>query len=233
MTFPKAEFKLLERGFDNTVVLIPGWASDYRIFDALDLNYNYVLPVGGDPFNFAQELEEFLNKNSLGNVSLFGWSMGGFMASDFASRHPEKVEELILVSVQKQYNHKILEEIKLKLKANKKAFLSWLYANCFSEKDKEGANWFRQHLLGAYTQELSLEELLRGLDYLSRTQIDPASLAGIKRIRIFHGEEDKIAVYDAAHQIKLELSHAKLISLPGIGHNPFLNQQFKEKFSNE
>jgi pimeloyl-ACP methyl ester carboxylesterase len=230
MISPVSEFKLLERGFDKSVVLIPGWASDYRIFDALDLNYNYVLPVGGNPFNFAEDLLEFLNRKLPGKVSLFGWSMGGFMASDFASKNPEKVEELILVSVQKKYDPKILEEIKLKLKQNKKGFLFWLYSNCFSEKDKEGADWFKQHLLETYTEELSLEELTSGLDYLSKTQINPVSLAKIKRIRIFHGEEDKIAVYDAAHQIKLELSQAKLICLPGIGHTPFLNKQFKEVF---
>lgn len=233
MISAKSEFKVLDRGFDKYLVLIPGWASDYRVFDALDINYNYVLYLKGDPFNFVEDLKTFLNNNSLSKISLFGWSMGGSMASEFASKYAEKVEELILVGVQKKYEPQLLEETKLKLKQNKRSFLIWLYANCFSEKDTQGASWFKEHLLEAYIEKFSLKELTRGLDYLSMTQINPAYLGQVKRIRIFHGDEDKIAAYKAAHQIKLELPQAEFIRLPGIGHNPFLSRQFKEKFLNE
>ena len=41
----KSEFKLIDRGFKDTILLIPGWAADYRIFDSLDLEFNYLLPM--------------------------------------------------------------------------------------------------------------------------------------------------------------------------------------------
>jgi len=225
-----SEFKLLDRGFNKTIVLIPGWASDYRIFNALDLDYNYLLPVGFNPFNFERDLKGLLDKESIGKISLFGWSMGGFLASDFSSKNPDKVDELVLVSVQKKFSPELLEDIKIKLKENKRAFLYKLYFNCFSKEDKEGLDWFKEHLLMSYIDELKLEDLLRGLDYLSQTQINPEALTGIKRIRIFHGQDDIVAPFDAARQIKLELPQAEFICLPGIGHTPFLNRQFKEKF---
>jgi len=225
-----SEFKLLDRGFNKTIVLIPGWASDYRIFNALDLDYNYLLPVGLNPFNFEKDLKGLLDKESIGKISVFGWSMGGFLASDFSSKNPDKVDELVLVSVQKKFSPELLEGIKIKLKENKRAFLYKLYFNCFSKEDKEGLDWFKEHLLMSYIDELTLEDLLRGLDYLSQTQIKPEALAGIKRIRIFHGQDDIVAPFDAAQQIKLELPQAEFICLPGIGHTPFLNRQFKEKF---
>lgn len=227
-----SKFKLVNRGADKTIVFIPGWASDYRIFSTLDLNYNYLLPVEFSPFGFGKDLRELLEKDSLDKISLFGWSMGGFLASDFASQNPDKVDELIFVSIQKKYSQELLQDIKLKLKQNKKAFLYKLYLNSFSTKDREGLSWFKQHLLMSYIDELKLEDLLCGLDYLSATQINSELLAGIEKIRIFHGEEDKIASFDEARQIKLELPQAKFISLPGIGHTLFLNQQFKEKFLN-
>jgi len=225
-----SKFKLFNRGFQKTIILIPGWASDYRIFNTLDLNYNYLLPVEFYPFNFERDLKGILDRESIDKISLFGWSMGGFLASHFASKNTDRVDELILVSVQKKFKPQLLQDIKLKLKQNKRAFLYKLYFNCFSKEDEEGLSWFKGHLLMSYIDELKLEDLLCGLDYLSVTQINPESLAGIKRIRIFHGQDDKIASLDEAHQIKLELSQAEFICLSGLGHNPFLNQQFKKKF---
>ncbi len=225
-----SKFKLLNRGFKKTIVLIPGWATDYRIFNALDLNYNYLLPVELYPLNFERDLRELLNREPIDKISLFGWSMGGFLASDFASKNTDRVDELILVSVQKKFSLDLLQDIKLKLKQNKRAFLYKLYFNCFSKEDKEGLSWFKEHLLISYIGELRLENLLCGLDYLSKTQINPESLAGIKRIRIFHGQDDKIVPLDGAHQIKSELSQAEFICLPGTGHVPFFNRKFKEIF---
>ncbi len=233
MTSPALKFKFLDRGFENTILLIPGWASDYRIFNGLDLNYNYLLPVELDPFNFEKDLIALLEAEPLSKITLFGWSMGGFLASDFASNNPDKVDELILVSIQKKYSLELLDDIRLKLKQNKEAFLYKLYFNCFSDDDSEGLNWFKENLLKNYLDELGLESLLRGLDYLAKSQINPASLTSIERIRIFHGEHDKIASYDEALQIKTELSQAEFITLTGIGHTPFLNRKFKEKFVNE
>lgn len=232
MISAKSEFKLFNMGFKKTIVLIPGWASDYRIFDILDLNYNYLLTLKLYPFTFERDLREILDKEAMDKISLFGWSMGGFLASDFAAKNPDKVDELILVSIQKQYSPELLEDVRLKLRQNKKAFLYKLYFNCFSKQDEEGFNWFKEHLLMSYIDGLKLDDLLGGLDYLSGTQINPASLAGIKRIRIFHGGEDKIAPLDAARQIKLELPHAEFICLPGIGHTLFLNREFKGRFIN-
>ncbi len=221
----------MDRGCDKLAFLIPGWASDYRIFNTLDLDYNYLLPIEYNPFDLVRDLSELLNKESIDKISLFGWSMGGFLAADFASKNIDKVDELILLSVQRKFSPELLEDIKLKLQQNKKAFLYKLYLNCFSKEDAEGLNWFKQHLLMRYIEELRLEDLLCGLDYLSRTQINPGSLAAIKKIRIFHGQDDKIASFDEARQIKLELSQAEFICLPETGHALFLNRKFKEKFA--
>lgn len=225
-----SKFKLFKRGFKKTLALLPGWASDYRIFNALDLNYNYLLPIEYYPFDFEKKLKVALDEESISKISLFGWSMGGFLASDFASKNPERVDELILVSVQKRFLPQLLEDIKLKLKENKRAFLYKLYSNCFSKEDKEGLRWFKEHLLMSYVNKMKLGDLLPGLDYLLRAKIDAESLRGIKKIRIFHGEQDKIASFNEAQQIKAKLPQAEFIRLAAAGHTPFLNRKFKKRF---
>src|SRR3990167_214046 len=110
MISPASKFKLCNRGFKRAIALIPGWATDYRIFNTLDLNYNYLLPIEYYPFNFVKELRGALDRESIDKVSLFGWSMGGFLASDFASQNPDRVDNLILLSVQEKFKPHLLRD---------------------------------------------------------------------------------------------------------------------------
>ena len=192
----KSKFKIIKRGFKDTMILVPGWATDYRIFNALDLKYNYLLPTDFNPFDFKQSLSEFLDANSISWVSLFGWSIGGFLVSEFAAENTNKVDELILLSIRKRYDKKILEDIRLKIGKNKRAFLYRFYLDCFSGYDDQGLCWFRSHLLKQYVDKMSVEYLFEGLDYLSNAMIEIKALSGLKKIRIFHGAKDKIAPFE-------------------------------------
>ena len=112
MTYQLSEFKFFQRGFKDTLALIPGWATDYRIFSNLDLNYNYLLPIKFHPADFKKELSRSLEELHINKVSLFGWSSGGFLATDFALGYASKVGELILVSIRKRFIPDSLKKIK-------------------------------------------------------------------------------------------------------------------------
>ena len=226
----KSRFKLLHRGFENTIVLIPGWATDYRIFENLKLNYNYLLPEGFHPVSFAAELSEALERMSISKVSLFGWSLGGFLATDFYSRNPKRIEELILLGVCRRFPSEALKEIEIKIKKNKNAYLYRFYRDCFSKNDKQGLSWFKKHLLKYYLDTMRLEELIDGLNYLARAVINPLSLAKVKRLRILHGEDDKIVPFEEGVKVKSSLPGAEFIFFKESGHIPFLNHNFKKKF---
>ena len=88
------EIKFINRGFKDNLVLIPGWATDWRIFDGLDLNYNYISLTEFSPSNFVGGLSQYLENNSIDKVSMFGWSMGAFLAADFTVRNQNKIKEL-------------------------------------------------------------------------------------------------------------------------------------------
>lgn len=226
----KSEFKFLDRGFKDILVLIGAWATDYRIFDELKLDYNYLLTTKLSFSDFNQELLNKLHELKAEKVSLFGFSLGGFIAAEFAAKYPQKIAELILVGVRRNYEPKILENIKLEIQKNKRTWLYKFYLNCFSRADKQGLSWFRKNLLKEYQDSLSLDELICGLDYLAGRMLSARDLTKIRNIRIFHGNDDIIAPIEEALEIKSGLPEAKFVPLANAGHLPFLNHLFRERF---
>ncbi len=200
-------------GPKDTIILIPGWATDCRIFKAV-------------------ESSKIFKEKPADKISLLGWSLGGFMAAEFASKYPDTISELILVSIRTRYDSARLADIKRLLLKDKKAYLYKFYLESFSEEDKEGLAWFKKNLLKSYLQDMKTEDLMRGLDYLSQASIDPERLRRVERIRIFHGTEDTIAPLGEAEEIGSRLPQAEFIRITGAGHCPFLKRDFRETFCN-
>lgn len=217
-------FKFIDRGRRASIVLIPGWATDYRIFNSLDLKFNYLIPINFSPFVFEKGLLTTLKDNNLNKISLFGWSLGGFLACDFALKHTDFIDKLILVSIRKRYRKEKIEEIKDSLKEKKKGYLYKFYAQCFY--NREQFFYFRKNLLKRYCRELDLEFLINSLNYLSSAKLEPELLKKIKKITILHGEYDKIAPLQEAREVKNSLTQAKFILIKEAGHIPFLEKDF-------
>jgi len=196
------------------------------------LNYNYIFSDTADPFDFSGKLSFLLEKRSIGRVSLFAWSLGGFLAVEFALKNPGSVDELILLGMRRRFDALALDVVRKKISEDRRAYLYKFYLDCFSGGGKEGISWFRKHLLKDYLEEMDLGSLIGGLDYLSKAHIDFNSLAAIKRLRIFHGTEDRIAPFKEAHEAKGSLPGLRFIPVQGAGHAVFLDRGFKEKFEN-
>ena len=77
-----SKFKYEPKGAEGAILLIPGWATDYRIFSGLDIGYNILLPVEFSPFGFCKGLLDAMDDNHLKKISILGWSMGGYIACD-------------------------------------------------------------------------------------------------------------------------------------------------------
>jgi len=228
MRYPISEFKLFNRGKQDTIVLIPGWATDYRIFERIDLDFNYLMPTKFSPFSFERNLLTTLKKNDLDRVSVLGWSLGGFTASDFAAKHPDKINEVVLISVREKYERENIEKIRSSLNENKKACLYKFYNNCFLRNEKGALFLFKRNLLAGYLKA-DLDLLLEGLDYLSDSQLRLQELKGLK-VKFIHGEGDKIAPMEEALKLKENLPQAKFISIGKTGHMPFFRPDFKKIF---
>lgn len=224
MILNKSTFKYLDRGKENLLVLVSGWASDWRIFSRLELDFNYLLADNYAPSNFEQLLLEAKEQYGIKKFSILGWSLGGFLAADFAGKHQSYIDRLILVSVRKKYQLKVLNQIKTYLAQNKEGYLRQFYHRCFAKDDN--AAYFKQNLLSDYSQNFGLDYLLEGLDYLKIAQIDHNALKELKRIEIIHGQDDLIAPFAEAEELAKLMPWAKFTTLKQAGHIPFLRKDF-------
>jgi pimeloyl-ACP methyl ester carboxylesterase len=228
----KPRFKYINRGFDKTLCLIPGWAADFRIFRNLDLDYNYLYALDFSHRNFNQSLSDALWETRAEKISLFGWSLGSFLANDFAVKNLDKIDKIFFISMRSQYPVAELDTAREKLKANKKAFLYKSYLAGFGSQDDLARAWFKKNLLRDFCAEFSLSALLSGLDYLESAFIGPLDLAKLGEFKAFHGSEDPTAPLAEVRELLSPQPEAKLIVIEGVGHMPFLYPGFKEVFRN-
>lgn len=80
----------------------------------------------GSPFSktfgiktFAEDIELFLNQNSLSRVDIFGYSMGGYVALWFAHVHPENVGKIVTLGTKFDWSVESAEKETKKLNAEK------------------------------------------------------------------------------------------------------------------
>jgi len=221
----QTRFKYIERGKEKTIILVPGWATDYRIFDTLDLDFNYIIPVDFHPSSFEKALLVILKDTKLKKVSFLGWSLGGFLAADFASKHPEVTDELILIGIRRKYKKEEIEKARTLLERSKIGYLYKFYSACLPKGSESGI--FDKSLFKSYQEELELDYLLESLDYLEKSEINPETLKRFKKIKIIHGEKDTIAPIREVASLKEDLPEADFIKIEKASHMPFLEKEFK------
>lgn len=74
------------------------FSHDYRVI-ALDTRGHGQSPRGEKPFTikqFAEDLHDFMDEKGIEKAILLGFSDGGNIALEFALKHPQRVEKLIL-----------------------------------------------------------------------------------------------------------------------------------------
>lgn len=100
-----------EMGSGEPLILLHGNGEDHTIFDnvakhfakqyhviAIDTRGHGKSPLGDEPFSlyqFAEDLNEFMNEQKIEKANILGFSDGGNIALIFASEYPEKVIKLI------------------------------------------------------------------------------------------------------------------------------------------
>ena len=100
-----------EMGSGEPLILLHGNGEDHTIFDnvakhfakqyhviAIDTRGHGKSPLGDEPFSlyqFAEDLNEFMNEQKIEKANILGFSDGGNVALIFASKYAEKVIKLI------------------------------------------------------------------------------------------------------------------------------------------
>jgi len=222
----ETQFQYVNRNYPNTIVLIPGWATDCGIFGDLDLKFNYIETLKFHPADFKEKLLEALKKHNIKKVSLFGFSMGGFLATEFARDNQELIDDIFLIAIREKYRTDEITKVRGYLKQSKDAYLSRFYSFSFSKKEEIAH--FKKELLKKYLRKFDTGYLFELLDCLENMYMMPEALENIERIKIIHGELDTIAPITEAISIKNKLPQADFVEIKGSGHIPFFKKDFNQ-----
>jgi pimeloyl-ACP methyl ester carboxylesterase len=215
-----------DSGVGQSLVIVPGWGFDGRVFAELDWPCEWRVADGDSILNPTDRVEHVVGGLQTERVSLLGWSMGGFAVCAFAGRHPELVDEVILVGMRRKYDKGELAEMRRNLEKNRAACLRQFYRRCFAKEEMARYQWFKGTLLEHYLETLSAERLVRELDWLGQAEMRPEDLGGIETIRFVHGTSDAIAPIEEAMELVDSIPQGRLITFEQTGHLPFLRDDF-------
>ena len=202
-------------------LFLPGWGFDGRIALLLKPAPHWIYPENLlDPVSFTEDLQQFLFSANIRKVRIVGWSMGAMLGLEFAARHRDLVESLVLVSLRPHWPAPEIQKIRVEFSRDPEAFLKSFYRKCFLG-DKKAYREFCTTLEPLYLAAIKTnnERLQRGLDFLAAFKIPSRGLDGIPT-RLVHGKQDIIApVKEMA-----ALAEADSEIIENAGHFAFLHE---------
>ena len=184
-------FQFKDRGFKETICLVPGWAIKGDIFFQFDIPYNYLILDHLNQDDFCTILNEELKHRYLDKIHLLGFSMGGYFVVDYANSFPEKVDRVLLQSVRPFYPKKYILGIKRLLRRSKEDFLIKFYLQFFL--DEHDFLLFKRYCFDRYLQDFSIHYLNDQLDILAECKLDYNMIQTINKCVFLHGIHDQIA----------------------------------------
>jgi pimeloyl-ACP methyl ester carboxylesterase len=230
-----------EAGKGTVVILIHGLGGDSRHWaaniDPLSRNFHvFALDMIGygqsdKPLmfytieTFADYLHGFLKALKIPRASLAGHSLGGWVALDFAIRHPQIVDKLVLIDAAG-----LRPEINLKMPADGPKRLSILNVDWFFDfiaANKEwaavdlGPNAFERHLENgdSYTIASSVAAMATGKEF------EDAKLGKVHvPTLIIWGRQDILIPLSYGERLARGIAGSQLVVLDGTGHIPMVGK---------
>jgi pimeloyl-[acyl-carrier protein] methyl ester esterase len=209
-----------------SMVLLPGWATDGRIFEGVLPGVTAVTTGPLRPDRFTTRLASFLDRTARDPVTVVGWSLGGFLAAEFAREYPDRVRRVVLVGIRREYPEGDVEAVLRLLSADPGSCLSGFYAQCFYPSQMPAYRRFRGGLQAVYLREMDGGALREGLSYLASARLSGETLPSCP-VTIVHGEKDVIAPFAEAEGVAREGGNATFHPLPGAAHAAFLADGFR------
>jgi pimeloyl-ACP methyl ester carboxylesterase len=222
---PREEFTVVGEGAPS-VVLLPGWATDGRIFEGVLPGVTAVTTGPLRPEGFSRRLAAFLDRTARDPVTIVGWSLGGFLAAEFARETPDRVRRVVLVGIRREYPEGDVAGVLRSLSADPGGCLSGFYTQCFFPSQIPAYRRFRGRLQAAYLREMDGEALREGLSYLASARLSRETLPACP-VAVVHGEDDVIAPFAEAEGVARECGNAAFHPLPGAAHAAFLADGFR------
>lgn len=202
------------------VLFLPGWGFSGRVLALADKQYAWARPTAPlDPATAMGEILALCAEYHLDTIRLVGWSMGAFLAFDFACAFPEKVVGMTLLGMRGSWPPSEIGAIRLSLSTDPPAFLRDFYRKSLLGYKKESRRFVAEQQ-EPLMESLDMQVLGRGLDYLEQWRL-PAQ--GIQcPVACWHGRRDIIAPVAE----RAVIPGASTTIIEHGGHALFLDREF-------
>lgn len=180
----------------------------------------------------TQTIKSMIDQDTGASV-LLGWSLGGLVAMQLAAQYPTQVSKLILIASNARFTravdwqcalpHEVLEQFAAQLQADHRATLQRFLALQVrgSENERQMLHELKQQL--ATRPPPQQAALHSGLQLLHSTDLRH-TLEHIQcPVLLIQGSHDRIVPAAAGTAQQALLSNARLLTIEGAGHAPFLS----------
>lgn len=160
---------------------------------------------------------------------LCGWSLGAMLAMLAASRFPEQVEKLILISATPNFMKRpdwpdgvsptLIDKLGSGIRVNTDAALR-RFITIFNQHDSHAREIARKLANITSAPQSCLET---GLDILRHTDLRPIVREIKQPTLLLHGDQDTLMPLSSAEWLHKNMRNARLAVLPGASHAPFLS----------
>ncbi|MFZ5452745.1 MAG: alpha/beta fold hydrolase [Thermodesulfobacteriota bacterium] len=215
----------------KTLILLHGWGADGSVWQkqASVFKEQFQVETPTIPAWDPSWLAAYLQKYSLPDCLLVGWSLGGMLLLEALAQQPAPVGGLVLVGVApvfcSQPDHPwgqppaVVRAMRRGLKHDSRKVLQDFTGSCLSP----GEEPWHQEIVALFTASNGIH-LADGLDYLLHRDLRPL-LPHLKApCTIIQGDQDRIVDPEQARFLHDRLPISSLRLLPGAGHLPFWTQ---------
>jgi pimeloyl-[acyl-carrier protein] methyl ester esterase len=216
----------------KTLIFLHGWGADGSVWRKQTRAFQERFEVQAPTFAAWDSawLEAYLQKFSLGDCLLVGWSLGGMLLLEALARQGAAVGGLVLAGVApvfcSQAGHPwgqppaAVRAMRRALKSNPGKVLQDFAGSCLAP----GEEAFQGEIAARFSGG-NAGDLAQGLDYLLNQDLRPllSNLPGAPVI--IQGDLDRIVPPEQGRFLQEQLPGSRLHLLPAAGHLPFWTQE--------
>jgi len=241
----KLAYQWLDRGYGKTLIVLPGWGFDGSIFEQFDWGYD-LLSIGEGSHWLSQTdsfselldqvlfdsgvLEEHSNGDS-SSISIFGWSLGGYLANDWVMQTKHKIKDVFIVSIRPKYPEQDIKDQMNALENDPVGCLQHFYRRAFMG-NREGYQRFEEKFQVNFLRKMDRSDLKAGLDYLANVEVHGDMLNSIQQkitgtVTLLQGKRDLICPRDELEILLLSENKIRFCELESDGHTLFWKDSFQ------
>ena len=227
----------------SSLLFIPGWGINESIWkhQVKYFSQHYMtvaVSLEGDSIReHTEHLLGIIKKSKSNSVNLVGWSMGGMIAINFVSQHPEYVKKLTLVSTPAKFvatedynagvSQTVMENFIEKFRKSPVRMLANFASLILKNADfkKEDLSLIKQSS-NISNKDKALGNLLLLRDCDLRDKLHSITVPTL----IMHGKGDMVCPYACADYLHSKIKNSILYTFECAGHIPFVTKH--EKFNN-